>query len=116
QLSLALEKCLFQAPPLAQIADDTCEIFHAIGYERAYCQVDRKEGAVLSLTLNLAPDTDDLLPAGFDIIGQVGVMLLAIWRRHQNAYFLAKQLLRLVAEQPLRRRIHRLVCSALVDP
>ena len=78
-------------------------------------QVHRERTAILAQADDLATDADDLLLPGLPIIAEVAVVLMTVRLWHEHLDVLADHLVRRVAEKPLRRRVHRLDCTKLVD-
>ena len=100
---------------LGDVADDSREKSPRSKLYLADGEVHGEGGAVLAQADDLAADADDLLLPGGQVIVQVAVVLVAVRLGHEHLDVLADDLARRVAEQPLRRRVHRLDHAASVD-
>ena len=78
-------------------------------------QLHRKQRAVAAATGHLAADADDLGLAGLEIALEVPVMLLMLWRRHQQADIAPDDLRFGIAEQLLSTAVERLDDSLGTD-
>ena len=80
----------------------------------AHRQLDRKRLAILADSLDLPADADDLGLAGLEIGLDVGIVPVAVWRRHQNAQVLADRLFGGIAEHAFGGGVERVDDAALV--
>src|SRR5262249_24072425 len=79
------------------------------------CQLHRERRAVLALADREPSDSNDSPFSGPPVSLDVAIVILAVWRGHQQVDILSYQLCRAIAELPLGRRAERLDDSALVD-
>ena len=77
--------------------------------------MDGERGAVVPKGRDLSANADDLLHTRLEILGEVGVVLLVIGRRHQHVDVASQDLVFAVAEQAFRGWIERLDAAAFVD-
>ena len=115
QAALALPQGLLDMLAVAEIMDHAGEVAPAIGLELADGQVERKGRAVLAPSAHLSADTDDLLDAGCQIVGDVAIVLRLVGLRHEHLDVLADQLGRAVTEQSLGRWVDALDEPAIID-
>ncbi len=114
QRLLALQ-ALFHVALRTQVDDRAGEESVLAQRKLADRQMHRKRRPVLAQTGNLAPDPDNLAPTRTEILAEIGVVLAAIWFRHQIADVAPADLYKRVAEQPFGGRVHRLDPAAAVD-
>ena len=98
-----------------EIADEAGEEALLGDFGFADRKLEWKRRAVLALADDDPADADDPPLAGELVALQVAVMILPVWRRHQNLDVLSQSFLGAVAEQPLRGRAEGLHDAALVD-
>jgi len=115
QLRLDFLQPLLGLLPLAQVADEAGEEARAARIHLADGQRHREGRSVPALADRDAAGADDALLAGAEIAREVAVMILAIGRRHQDRDVAAQNLLRAVAEQPLRSGAEGVDRAARVD-
>jgi hypothetical protein len=92
---------------VGQVADETCEVMAVSGAQFAHREMHREGRSVLALAHDDAANADDRRSPVLQVALDIGVVLLAIGRRHQEAYVMAASLVRRVAEQALRGRAER---------
>ena len=109
-----LQACLGLLP-LRQIPDEAGEVADASRAHLAHGQLHGKGRPVLAQSDNHAPDPDDPPLARAAVALHVGVVLLAIGRRHEELDVLADDLIRQVAEEPHGGGAERLDPRFLVD-
>src|ERR1019366_2561986 len=112
---LRLHELFFGSLALTQVVDDSDKDSSAVLFGLPNRQQHRKCRSVLALADDLPANADDLSHAGLMIIAEIGVMLVAILRRHQHLDVLPDYLLAPIAEQLLARRIEGLDLSEPVD-
>src|SRR5262245_28151936 len=106
---------LFHADTGAEIVKDAGELSRAANRELADGEMQGKRRAVLAHPRDLATDSDNLGPACCEIPREIGVVLLAVRRRHQHVDVVAEDVGLCVPEQPLGGRIEPLDAAVFVD-
>src|SRR5215831_10414343 len=114
-LRLQLLQPAFGELLVGEVADEAGEMVPLGRAQLADREMYGKGRAVLALADDDAADADDAPLAGREVALDIGVMLLAIGRGHEQADVLAGGLGHRVAEQPLGRRAERFDPPLLVD-
>src|SRR6516225_7252892 len=115
QLRLQLLHPLEGALALGQIAHKAGKEPMPLSLHLADREFHREGRAVLALTRNHSPETDDPPLAGREVASDVAVMVFGIRRRHQHADITAANLLGGITEHPCGGWAEGLDDTALVD-
>ena len=92
----------------AEIVKDARKRRLAVDLHLADGQMKRKRAAVLAPPTHFAAGSDDARDTGFEVVGEVPVVLLAVGAGHQDLDVLAQHFGGAIAEQPLGRWVERL--------
>src|SRR6185437_4174494 len=115
ELRLQLLQSGFRFLSLGQIADKTGKKTIVSGFHLADRELHRKSGSVFPLADDDAADADDPAFAGGLVALQIGVVILTVWRWHQDLDVLAQRLGALVSEQPFGGAAERLHDAVFID-
>src|SRR5215467_12794648 len=107
ELGLQLLESRLSLLAFGEISDEAGEKLSIARLHLTDGKLHRKSRAVLALSYDDTSDTDDLALAGLAVPIQVGIVVLTVWRRHENPDVLPDRFRRRVAEKPLCRRAER---------
>src|SRR5579862_3803479 len=110
-----MQQHLFGLFALGNVTHKTREKTLAGQINLAHRKVHWKYRAILPTAGDLTSNADDLRPAGPAIFGEITIMLLVIWRGHQDIDISADDLSGLITKNALGCGIHRLDDAALVN-
>src|ERR1700730_5574881 len=115
KLGLQLLQPRFGLLPLGQVADEAGEEALIARPHLSDGKLHRKSRAVPALADDQSADSDDSPFSGAQISLEIPIVILPVWRRHQELDVFSKHSRRGESEQPLGRRTERLDDSVLVD-
>jgi len=101
--------------PRGQVSDEANKLPLCVGRNFANRQLHWKRAAIIPLTDDHAPNTDDTLLPRRDVSRQVAIMLLPIRFWHQQAHVLSRYLGFSVTKEPFRHRAKILDEALAVD-
>ena len=112
---LAFPKLAFEAHALRQIVQHARELAFASHPHLGDGQLDRKQRAVAAAPSDFTADADDRRFTGLEVAFQVFVMLLMLWRGHQQADVAAHHLRFGVSKQVLSAPVERFDVAPGID-